>query len=788
MAVRTELLESAIPEELIKQLPYQDVTAEEAKRLTGFKLEGWVVGMNSPSGEPYKTSEGKPFYRLKPTKPVIGKNGKPSKYLSPRGEGCRLYFSPLLNKNICEGTQPITITEGEKKADCLNAHGFPCIGLSGVDAWRDKRSGESSALPEWDDVNLQNRQVFIAYDSDVTAKESVRNALAQLCCWLIKVKKARPYIVLLPCEPEGEKNGADDFILRHSAAALKSLYDVARPCGNFHSDKCSEQFTWQSEPKESHDKAITTWTAFDSTYAMRPGFGLYRWATTHWGSVQGKGTEPIMRPLHLWMDQMHWRRRSSGLIGAIKNELIARLEQSDWDNPNVMAFSNGTLRNGVFTAGHSRRDHQTFCFPFPYDSGAKCPLWHKFINHALKGQADSINLLRAAIHWSLSAKDPDNAFPHELVFDVIGEKGQGKGTLMEVLMELSGGSHGVGLLKSSTFSNANALHSLVGKRIGIDPDASGRISDPGVFNSIASNEPVEVKRLYQDTTWARLGIVIWRFFNDTPGASGGGLEGMGRRIVTFRFDNPVDKPDTELKSKLTGEAAGIFYWAWSLGAEAASEALSQRGKVKAVVDASIDSALERDHTLRFVISKYPDGMATTMAATFYSQYCEWMKQEGHQPVSKTKFGRDVKKVPWVESSTTRHGTTYELTAYTHHGLATHIGIALKDSDCGDSDPPQQATDHTNPTSAKPSAVKASSNCVVSEVGSSSKKKREEKECIDSSNSSRKKNFCNQVTTPTNPPSQADLNLGIHFNVGSAHDVGETTDDPYWGSPPTQVAS
>ena len=38
MAVRTELLESAIPEELIKQLPYQDVTAEKP-RADGFKLE-----------------------------------------------------------------------------------------------------------------------------------------------------------------------------------------------------------------------------------------------------------------------------------------------------------------------------------------------------------------------------------------------------------------------------------------------------------------------------------------------------------------------------------------------------------------------------------------------------------------------------------------------------------------------------------------------------------------------------------------------------------------------------
>ena len=47
-----------------------------------------------------------------------------------------------------------------------------------------------------------------------------------------------------------------------------------------------------------------------------------------------------------------------------------------------------------------------------------------------------------------------------------------------------------------------------------------------------SNETVEVKKLYKDASSSRLGVVIWRFFNDTPSASGGGMEGMGRRIVT----------------------------------------------------------------------------------------------------------------------------------------------------------------------------------------------------------------------------------------------------------------
>lgn len=753
MSVQSELLDSAIPAELINQLSYQDVTAEESQKLTGFNLEGWVVAMNAPDGKPYKTSQGKPFYRLKPAKPPE-KDGKACKYLSPKGEGCRLYFSPLLTKAICDNAdKPITITEGEKKTDSLNAHGFPAIGLSGVDAWRDKRSGDSKPLPEWEDVNLRNRQVFIVYDSDVTVKESVRNALMWLCFWLIQVKEARPFIVLLPCEPNGDRNGVDDFILRHGAAALQSLYAIARSSGQFGKElpPC-KLFTWTPEPKESHDKAVTAWAAFDGSYAMRPGFGLYQWATTHWQPANGKGADPIMRPLHLWMDQMHWRKRSTGIMGAIKNELVARLESADWDSPNVMAFTNGTLRHGVFSGGHERSDHQTFCFPFPYDSGAKCPIWHGFIRHALKNQADSINLLRAAIKWSITPKNPDKAFPLELVFDVHGEKGRGKGTLMEVLDALCGGDRGVGIIKSASFSNPNALHGLVGKRIAVDPDASGRISDVGNFNAVASNEPVEVKKMYQDITRARLGVVIWRFFNDTPGASGGGLEGMGRRIVTFRFDNPVTEPDTELKAKLTAEAAGIFWWAWSMSRDDAFTALKNRGQVQAVRDASIDSALERDHTLRFVTSKYPDGMATTMAATFYSEYCEWMKQEGHQPVSKTKFGRDVKKIPWVKPTTDNAGTWYKLTTHTHHELTTHVGLPMPKESAegvgGELNPPQTQTHHHNPPPSDPPCGNASQGSVVSMVSSPSKNRSLEKEDLNGSKNAYRENFGNKLTKPT----------------------------------------
>jgi hypothetical protein len=96
-------------------------------------------------------------------------------------------------------------------------------------------------------------------------------------------------------------------------------------------------------------------------------------------------------------------------------------------------------------------------------------------------------------------KNTSQAFPVERSFDVTGRKGRGKGSLSEALQALVGGDHGRGLIKSSTFSTPNSIAGLLGKRLAIAPDADGRISSAGVFNSVVSNEPVEVKLLYKDT-------------------------------------------------------------------------------------------------------------------------------------------------------------------------------------------------------------------------------------------------------------------------------------------------
>jgi len=139
-----ELIESGIPKELHHVLKYRNVTREEVYELVGNEFSGWVVLFCDPKGNPY-LHKGKLFYRLKPD-PELFKGDDPPKYLTPKDAGYRPYFSPLAKEQKFNKYKKLFITEGEKKADAPNHHGFPCIGLSGFYGWKDKRIGESEPL------------------------------------------------------------------------------------------------------------------------------------------------------------------------------------------------------------------------------------------------------------------------------------------------------------------------------------------------------------------------------------------------------------------------------------------------------------------------------------------------------------------------------------------------------------------------------------------------------------------------------------------------------------------
>ena len=165
------------------------------------------------------------FHRVR----YLGNFGDLPKYMQPKGSGVHAYFphAPGLDwpAIVADPARELCITEGELKAAAASLAGFPTVGLSGVDCFGSRRAGVGF-LPELAAINYSGRKVVVAYDSDITDKPEVQQALKRLAIQLA-ARGALVHVVTLPPGPDGAKVGLDDFLLAHTAADLRALLDAA---------------------------------------------------------------------------------------------------------------------------------------------------------------------------------------------------------------------------------------------------------------------------------------------------------------------------------------------------------------------------------------------------------------------------------------------------------------------------------------------------------------------------------------------------------------------------------
>lgn len=114
---------------------------------------------------------GEGYSRARVDAPLVLRNGREGKYLSPSGSENRLYIPKPVRPLLIDPSIPIYITEGEFKALKLTQEGFPCIGIPGV--WGFSRNKE--LLPDFNEINLEGRKMIIILDSDAREKTYARN-------------------------------------------------------------------------------------------------------------------------------------------------------------------------------------------------------------------------------------------------------------------------------------------------------------------------------------------------------------------------------------------------------------------------------------------------------------------------------------------------------------------------------------------------------------------------------------------------------------------------------------
>lgn len=154
--------------------------------------------------------------QIRPDKPRRLR-GKAVKYETPAGTKLIIDVHPIAREKVLSATEPLFITEGVRKGDSAVSRGLACVALMGVDGWtKDEKF--------WQSVPLQQRLVYIVFDSDISINPKVFGAARRLYRFL-EEKGARPHILMLPANGEC-KVGLDDYFV--AGGTVEGLYSLPK--------------------------------------------------------------------------------------------------------------------------------------------------------------------------------------------------------------------------------------------------------------------------------------------------------------------------------------------------------------------------------------------------------------------------------------------------------------------------------------------------------------------------------------------------------------------------------
>lgn len=646
-----------------------------------------------------KTGLVKPFYRARLDIP----DGK-QKFTSPLNSRVFPYWPRVQRFNWVEKpgvghSEPSSLkgkdclfTEGEAKALSGTIHGFPTIGLGGVWGWKEKkRDGEETdrLLPELREFNwTEPRRIIGVYDSDASHNPMVVQAMQRFGKCLIEeweeLKSAhskkpnyyfadqlnkRLFFILLPTSLNKEKLGLDDFLVKFGKANLEELTDKALPLQSIKIDKSinlkvTSHYTGEllgpytpakgglDKVLAMHYRGLLTKFTLASDVCYVPDHGGMRYSEDKgiWEPVS-KGAWSLLTDTVCRVN--NWQNRKPAV--KTENFELAREELAisfdNFNHPKYIGFRNGVMvteTDNTFFIGHSREHYLTRRLGFDYDREAKCPKFEAFLEGMCGGRGTLFWAIRSLFRWSLEPKQKNKKYGFEVWPILVGPPGSGKSTLLHVLQALVGFEEGCATFTIKSLSSQEPekkLAKLHDKYVAMDPDYKGHLSETtlSIINRIVSNEPVEIKRLWQDECSVTLNVVLWAAANKTPSVSNGDGEGFSRRAMLLPIKPRKGEAKVDLATELLAELPGIYNWVMQISLSAAISNIRQFKESKVALDTHQQWIIENNTAIAWLHDWVFDSTEEERNGyyrDFYSDYQGWCGREGHKsPLKSISFSK-----------------------------------------------------------------------------------------------------------------------------------------------------
>jgi P4 family phage/plasmid primase-like protien len=616
-------------------------------------------------------------WRLRRDHPDIEyKDGKPKergKYLSPPGRKNMIYFVPGTSQDLVKAVAtPIIVTEGEFKTLALwrlanhesTALRFLPLGLAGVWNWRGvvgKTTGPNGdrrdvkgVIPDLDLVTWEGRRVTIAFDADADKNEQVeiaRNMLAR----------------------ELQLRGAEVAFVTWDIAQGKGIDDLLANVGP---GKVLEMLEGADFDKPADEDEICVYQIAElisgrHQFAQDAGGRLYIFRG---GNYHPDGAAFVRRQVKHLLERM----RLSSKWSSRKAEEVMKYIEVDapllWESPklDVVNVLNGLLDvNARILSPHSADFLSPVQLPVKFDPSARCPAWDKFISEVFPGDSE-------AIAWEIPAwlMTPNTSIQKAIL--LMGDGANGKSTYLRAVLAFIG-KHNIAAvslhrLENDRFSAAR----LIGRLANICPDLPGtELTSTSVFKAITGGDAMMAEYKFKDSfefvPYARL-----VFSANHPPKSQDASPAFFRRwfVVPFERTFADGAPDTIPGDKLDAmlsdpaELSGVLNKALEALAAIRTRGLSESDSTLRATDEFRQATdplavwLDRKTILN------PDAM--TPQDYLHREYCRNCADAGRPTISKTAFGRAMKKLrPTV--------TDYQRTV---NGMLTwcYVGISVLASD------------------------------------------------------------------------------------------------------------
>ena len=374
-----------------------------------------------------------------------------------------------------------------------------------------------------------------------------------------------------------------------------------------------------------------------------PNIGFYEY------TKQGKWTLLNDEVIHGYISDALGVFRAGGKLDPIKKLMRPEvLFTKELDKAPVINFINGTLEldTGIFRE-HREDDYCSIQLPYPYDPHAKAEEWEKFISDVTDGDEKRKENLQFIAGYTLF-----NDCRHEKIFVLTGEGSNGKSIFTKILTQVFGPENVRNITPQGLTEAFEAIH-LRNALLNIAGEIRCDLSTTEErLKQIASGEPIQACYKGKDhVTFVPRAKLI--FACNSQLKSSDTSDGLARRLVIIDFpckfvDNPdpsdplQKQKDIYMYDKLLKELPGIFNWAYQgykdlLYFGGFTETKEQEQLMRAFREASNPIEV-------FVNDLLDNPPQRILRQHMYQDYVRWCEDNGHKPLSSTRFHPEFRKI------------------------------------------------------------------------------------------------------------------------------------------------